>query len=73
LVLVAVTVKIIIFWDVMPCILAEIYTPSSMHACIFLVFLKWKQHIPLKDHYMAIRLHDMTSQQIVIFLSEFSV
>jgi len=33
---VALTVKIIIFWDVMPCILAEMYchTPSSMQASL---------------------------------------
>jgi hypothetical protein len=43
------------------------------HASISRVILKWKQHIHLKDHYMAIRLHDITSQQTVIFLSEFSV
>ena len=44
----AVTVKIIIIWDVMPY--------SLQHASISLVFLKWKQHIPLTDHYISIRL-----------------
>lgn len=46
---------------------------SRQHGSISLVFLKWKQYILLKDHYISTRLHDITSQKTVIFLLEFPV
>lgn len=65
-VLLAVVMKGIIFWAVIPC--------SLVHST-WLIFWSWRQRkdVPLKCHWNPIRLHSITSQMTTLFISYMNV